>query len=200
MKAFIYGSFAYQGPSVEAILKDCAVQFPWLNTTGAGIVQREGVYHIYCAMNPADITKWRVSNAALDTLVSEEAKEIRKKENNVKKQLLDAEKKLGGLINNNAERISIEYTKLNETIEKGIKELKSKAIKLIETEFHNFHEVQSKLDPTIQCELAKSEGAGNALKKMEEHIKECKYKGIHKQLLERILTHIIAWMDKIKAA
>ena len=47
MKALVYGSFAYEGPSVDEILKDCAIQFPWLNTSQASIVQRDGVYHIY---------------------------------------------------------------------------------------------------------------------------------------------------------
>ena len=58
-KAYMYGSFVYEGPTIEAIVADCAVQFPWLNLTNPGVVKRENTYHIYGEVQYKDLTKYR---------------------------------------------------------------------------------------------------------------------------------------------
>ena len=145
-------------------------------------------------MNPADVTKWRVSHVALDTLMSEEAKQIRERENNVKKQLADITKKLKDILNE--QKIIIKCSKLHEDFLKTIEHIKSKALKFVEIEFYKAHEVQAKTNPTIQCELKKPDIELTSLEKIRDHIKNCKHKDIHKQVLESIIHCIIAWKDK----
>lgn len=47
VKAHIYGSFLYEGPSIDLIISDCVSQFPWLSLAKPAVVQRDNVYHVY---------------------------------------------------------------------------------------------------------------------------------------------------------